>query len=87
LVTRWDVASLELRFLAVVLLGIHIPEVHTLSSGVAVRKVCRFLTAAIVSIVSAGGIRLAGVQVEVDVRGATSEVDGAGGMIVAVAGR
>ena len=68
-------------------LGIHITEVHTLLNGVAVRKACRFLAATIVSIVSAGGIRLAGVQVEVDVRGAISEVDGAGGIIVAVVGR
>jgi hypothetical protein len=37
-------------------------------------------------IISAGSIRLAGVQVEVDLRGVT-EVDGAGGMSEVVGGR
>jgi hypothetical protein len=75
--TRWDVAGLELWFLAVVLLGIRITKVHILLCGVAVSNVCRFLAITTALTISAGSIRLAGVQVEVDLRGAT-EVDGAG---------
>jgi hypothetical protein len=70
-------------YLAVVLLGIRITKVHTLLCGVAVSNICRFLALAIVLIISAGSIRLAGVQVEVDLRGAT-EVDGAGGIFEVV---
>ena len=53
--------------------GIHIPEVHALVSGFAIDNACRFLN---VTKISACGIRLAGGQVEIERRGAFSEVDG-----------